>query len=747
MNVTIRKFVVGFVALAALVGVYLLYTQANQTPPMVADLAKTLPPPVADVNASSPNDVGTILDVGIGRVEQTRFLHRNERNQVDREFGFVQLLHKVGNQWEITNPYMKLFLPTFRCTVTANRGKVQVETAFSRPMASDALFSGNVVIHILPAEPNDAMECFIHLDDVGFLAAKSLFSSAGAVRFLSRRAQLTGTGMELLYDEGRSRLELFRIFDLDSLRLRSRELGSVADLTPRQRPGGATPSQGPVVEPLDSKGQTPAEAGPNALPAERYQCIFRKKVAIEMPDRIITALDVLAIDNILWSSSKKPGALTKRAVDPDDPNAAPYPGPNALDTAASSHSAISSIPPEFFDTVVTCDGGFEVTPQGAGQRAENNGASIPARPEALEDRRQRAKDSAPSSVLRSPSSDSPDRQRVTARRIHFNAFTTDTTLDGPVEMAFPLDPNGLRDAKASAKAMPMTIAAQKTVRFLAAANQVLFEGDCKVALSRSEPNLTHEYILTAPRLVLDIATDPNGSKGGTVNARKLVTDGGPAALRILRKGPDNSRLRGNGVTPAEAGVLGWTKLDAAQLQYEADLRQFTAIGPGGIWVRNYEILNPKADPNQFSLGRPCVAGLANFDTLTYSAATNRIIAEDDSQQLLLDYFPLTNGKYDRQTRAVAGHVEAALKEITKGHLELASLTATKGIEYEDETSGLNFVGSSLRYDYSQFLVAVRGDDEQGCYLNGALVDQIDLNLKTGRIKAEIPAPSVFQVRR
>ena len=717
MQATLRKFVVGLIALAALIGVYWLYTRTSRTPPIVADTTRMLPVPVADVNAGPPKGVGTILGVDIGQVEQTRFLHRNENNQVDRVFGFEQLLHKESKQWEITNPYMKLFFPTFHCDVTANRGKVQVEAVFSQLKAEDAQFSGNVVIHIVPTEPNDALECFIHLDDVGFLAAKSLFSSAGAVRFLSRRAQLTGTGMELIYDEGRSRLDLFRIFKLDSLRLSSRELGSVADLTPRQRPQAAAPAPGA------SARQALAGAGPATLPADRYQCIFHSNVAIVTPDRAVTAQDELTIDHILWPGSKKPEAPVQRAVGRDDPNTAPYPGPDALVTTASSHSAISVIPPEAFDTVVTCDGGFEVTPMDRGLKTEG--------------RRQKTEDSAVlrpmSSVLRDPPSGAPDRQRAAARRIHFDHFTTDTTLEGPVEMAFPLDPNGLQGAKTASQAMPMTVTALKAVRFLAAAHQVLFEGDCRVTLWRSEPNLTYEYILTAPQLTLDITTDPNKAKGETVTARKLVTEGGPAALRILRRSADR--------------LVGWTKLDAAQLQYEAGPRQFTALGPGEIWMRNDELINPKADPNQFSLGRPCIARLTNFDRLTYSGATNRIVAEDDAQQLLLDYFPLTNGQYDRHARTVAGHVEALLNEVTKGHLELASLTVTEGIEYEDETNGLSFLGSSLSYDYSQALVAVRGDDEQRCYLNGALVDQIDLNLKTGRIKADIPAPSTIQVRR
>ena len=133
-----------------------------------------------------------------------------------------------GNQWEITKPYMRLYLEKFVCRVTADSGTVLLDDAFGRPMPTDAKFIGNVVIHITPTDPNDPWECFIHLDDVGFLAEKSLFSSTGAVRFLSRAVRLTGTGMELVYDAPRSRLELFRIFDLDSLRLRSSEVKAVS---------------------------------------------------------------------------------------------------------------------------------------------------------------------------------------------------------------------------------------------------------------------------------------------------------------------------------------------------------------------------------------------------------------------------------------------------------------------------------------------------------------------------------------
>jgi hypothetical protein len=714
MNMTVRKLAVGLLALGTLIVVYGLYLRINRTPPLTAGLARPMSPPTPfpDVNANARGEVAKVLGTAVEEVRETRFQHRDEHNRVDREFGFEQLLHKVGNQYETAHPYLTLFFPTFQCVVTANRGRVQVDTVFSRPMASDAQFSGNVIIHIIPAEPNDARECYIHLDDVGFLAAKSLFSSEGPVRFLSRRAQLTGTGLELIYDGARSRLELFRIFALDTLRLQSRQLGALAALKPRARPGAAASAAGQTHAPTVGRG-TP--------PEDRYQCIFHRNVAIEMPDRVVVARNELAIDNILWPGSKKPDAASKPTPAPDDANATPSAGHNALDTTASSHAALDALPPEYFDTTVTCDGGFEVTPMSSGLKIESRSLvaahGAPVRP--------------PSAGLLDSPSGKPPRQRTAAQRIQFNALTTDTALEGPVEMAFLLDPNGLREAKAGAPALPMTLTAQKDVRFLAAANQVLFEGGCQVTLSRSEPNLIYEYILTAPQLTLDIASDANKPKEMAVSARRLVTAGGPAALRILRKRADQ--------------LVGWTKVDATQFRYETDPRQFTAIGPGEIWTRSDETLDPKADPNGFSFGRPCVARLSNFDVLTYFADTNRIVAEDDDQQLLLDYFPLVNGQYARHTRAVVSHVEAFLKEITKGRLELAALQATKGIEYEDEKD--HFDGSTLSYDYTQSLVAVRGDEEQPCSLNGAQVDHIDLNLKTGRIQADFPTPSVFRVQR
>jgi hypothetical protein len=541
--------------------------------------------------------------------------------------------------------------------------------------------------------------------------------------------------MELIYDPMRSRLELFRIFDLESLRLRSSEFGAVADIASQPSNSGGS-GVASAAEP--QQGQSSTEA-----PAGGYRCVLRGNVTIETPDRTVVARDLLSINNIFWSQSKSPD---EEGAESAAPKPVPFADSNALDTSISSHLALDSVPDELFDIAVRCDRGFVIAPEGSSKVFSDAGSSLAAasdrrsavRPALREEPEGRGpRDERPVAIP-------PDRQHVTAQRIDFDAAATNTTLAGPVEMMFHVDPNGLTGAPAGAKPMPMTVTAQEAVRFLAQPNQIVLEGGCSVALRRSEPNLSHEYALTAPRFTLDLIKDPNATNQVASGVRRFLSDGGPVELRIQRKGPD--------------GLLGWTHLKASQLQYQADPREFTALGPGSLAIHNAVAMDPKADPNQLGLGRPCYAFLSNFDVLKYSAAANRIVAEAQSEQLLLDYFPLEDGQHDlgvsdtidrvagpRHIQVVAGHIEASLKEAADGRTELASLIASKGIDFEDEKT--HFVGSDLFYDHVQGLVTVKGDSTLPCYLNGALVDEIEMNVKTGDLRFEPVAPSILQIHR
>jgi hypothetical protein len=734
MGLNLRKIVVGSIALGVLAGVFALYLRFNRTPPIVVDQTRLTPRSVAEANSpDSTQQVGTMAGIKVGPVQRTEFLHRNEFNQIDRKFGFEELLHEQGNQWEIRKPYMWMYLDRFVCRVTADRGKAQLAEAFGRMTPTDATFMGNVVIHVLPTDSNDSWECFILLDDVGFIAEKSMFSSTGAVRFLSHAMRLTGVGMELLYDGPRSRLELFRVFDLDSLRIRSSEVEAMAsekkgDSLDRDQDDSA--ATGDSSETASATGRTPAPADAAALPADVYQCVFRKNVRLNSPDGVAVARDVLAINGIQWARAGDRDSKPKQVADPNGKPIVPLPVPNALNTAASSYLVMSSIPDELYDIVVTCDGGADITLLGGSPNLAN---ASPVR--------------TPEGTPAAPACeeiDASDRQQVVAQRIDFDFLTTDTTMRGPVAMKFLVapDPNSSR-AKLAEKPMPMTVAAQGAVRYLAAAKRILLEGGSTATLFRMEPNSIDEYRLAAPRLTLDLVVDPNSPDEMKVDLRKFVADAGsaaPVAIDPAAAPPVTVRMWRR----AADKLLAEGTLYAHKLQYEANPSQLTVAGPGAIWLHNAVTIRGKDDPN--ATVEPCYAQLSNFDSLQYWAATNRIIAEDDSQQLVLDYFPLVDGNYP-WTQIVAGHVEATLQEDARNQLELVSFVASQGIEYDSEVDHLNFVGSEMVYDRATSLITIQGDDLRPCRLNGALVDAIVVNPKTRKVETQIAGPSILQIRR
>ena len=140
---------------------------------------------LANVRGSNVN-VGKVGDVGVGIIKNARYTTLNAQKQVEREFGFEELLHQDGNNWEIEKPYMNIYRRNFNCSITGERAKVAVEVAGGRVTPKQGMLMGNVIIRILPRQKDAAGETTIYLDDIAFSADKSLFSTAGPVE-LSRK--------------------------------------------------------------------------------------------------------------------------------------------------------------------------------------------------------------------------------------------------------------------------------------------------------------------------------------------------------------------------------------------------------------------------------------------------------------------------------------------------------------------------------------------------------------------------------
>ena len=711
MNLKLRTIIIGLVSLGGLLAVYLLYSGISQTPQMDISKAGRSTESVDQTDADDFDaKLGKIGDVGVGAVKKFEYLHRDNNGEVDRKFGFRELLHQTKGQWETDKPYMEIFLPV-QCDITADKGRVQVEDAAGGLSIKDATFAGNVVMHIRPAEHSDIKESFIYLDDIAFDSEKSRFSTPGPVRFVSEDSQMEGRGLEFIYNEALKRVEFFRIVDLDSFRMKSSQTALFAHAPPARPDSRKTPHVAQNADP-NGLGKTDSPQQADQEQGEYYRCIFCDNVAIDSPEYIVLAHDKLSINNIFWSNAAGKKAAEARRSDANDvkPVAAPV----------ETDSDPNKRPVESGEVVITCDGGIIIAPMSSEQPPAGfeEPPSSPVKP---------------GRKLPWDPNATADRPATIARRIDYDVSTGDTILAGPVELDFYADMNDLVRAEAGTKILPVKVTAQKEAKFLPASKQVVLHGDCVATMLLVDPNVQQKYTLSAETFTIDLLEDVSyQSRLRAGDIKCLRANGGVVRLTIFKT--------------AGQELLGGVELQCRRIDYDASRQLFVALGPGKLMLDNSKVADPSPRPAGFSLRKRCYAFLQFFDTLKYFMKTNRIVADAKPQETLqIDYFPVVQDQYRQQAVATAGHVEISLVEGADGRSELSTLTATEAVTYTDEDN--QFAGSKLFYDCEKSQLLVQGDESSPCYFNGALVQSILYDLKTGKVEAPLAAPGAVQIKR
>lgn len=728
-----RKFRICLITLGAVLAVYLLYSRISKTPRIEIDRGPESF--ITDGNVTdAKGKVGMIGDVGVGKVQVAEFITRNKKTkEVENIFGFDKLLHDTGKEWEMEKPYMNLFRRDLGCYVTADRGRTTIESGAGRPSPKDAEFTGNVVVHIVPEPSSDVKESFIYLDDITFISDKSHFSTPGPVKYVSQDAQMLGTGLELIYNDQLERLEFLKIAHLESLRLKGSQSASFPTATAETgRPPDANsrmktqqPDK-PVAIDEPPKAEIPPDANTHAPEQEEgqhYRCVFNKNVLIDSPEQLIFAQEQLTINNIF--RPKDSGTQSDKA----DPNGADQVKKTAAENAdnvqkelepnsADSVNSVGKAVREPNDIIVTCDNGFVVTPMDS-PKTDTNSVKVSSE-QLIKTAAERLK----------KLKDTDGRTILIAQKIDYCAATSDTVATGPSELTFYTgDP---MTAEANDIVVPIKITARKQAKFLTALNQAVFEGDCVCTMLREDANSRQKYTLSAPKLTVDLPADKAQPPAASVtNIEHLTADGGTVRLAILKT--------------AKEKLLGGIELKCTRIDYDTKQQLFLATGPGVIKVDNSKISDPNAEAGRFSLRRQCYALVQNFDTLKYFLETNQIIAEAESGRVVIDYFPVVDGKYGQIVTAKANRIEAFLYETAAGQTELSTLHATGGITYVEED--IEFEGSELFYDAKKSKIDVQGDELQPCYFNGVLVDAIEYDLITGKVKANIVGPGALQMKR
>ncbi|MBN2312788.1 MAG: hypothetical protein JXM79_02595 [Sedimentisphaerales bacterium] len=525
-----RKFLIGFVSLGIVLGLYTLYIRTGKTPDIDTDRAAKAIKSTADGNAIDPNsEMGKIGDVGIGPVRQARYVTLNPKTkEVEREFGFEKLLHEVRDVWEIEKPYMNVYRRNFKCFITADRGQVQVETVVNRTTPKDATFSSNVVIHLVPTETGTMKECYVYLDDIIFLSDQSLLKTNGPIRFDSEDAKMHGKGLRLIFNEQAERLEYFQIADLETMSYRITKsqaaFFSNYEMLTQSHPQNKTqePNETIIVKVSEkeeippAQDDSPIEQEPRE--GEYYTCILNDNVLIDTPGQRIFADKKLQIHDIFWSKE----FITQS----DEAEPAPKQESQNKNNLADPNEPVSS-PPEPNDApeetptfiTITCDGELLIVPKDSPRiQKESEEAGIvpssdPNHYEHLDDGTKRTK--------------------FFARTIDYHAVTGDMTAGGLSELTYyGVETTTSKSQPSSDKAAsgPLKVTARNGAIYTKVSNRIVFN-DCLCTVPRAGLTEQQDVTFSAPRITVDLPPEDVNTPDSPEEKKQLeILAAGPVEL-------------------------------------------------------------------------------------------------------------------------------------------------------------------------------------------------------------------------
>ncbi len=825
-----RKIIIGLASFAVVGVVFLLYSLVDRTPTIETDSGSGLTE-VADSNFSEfgeVNNVGKIADVGVGTIEKSYYVTRNEDYEIIGEFGFEVLLHKEGDIWELQKPYRNVYQPDFTCYMTADKGSVRVETAAGSTTPKDATFSGNVVIHVVPGQSSDIKESNIYLDDLVFLSDMSQLATDGPVTVVSKDFHMVGFGMKLVYNDVLNRLELFRIYDLKTLVMKLRQTAIGVQSQPEK--STVTDTESSIQQPVESAPVADSQEPEQQQQAQQqkkqqyHKCLFDRNVLIDTPEQLVFADRQVVINDIFWSSGSGKEDSSTRIISESDANepdsvvidSNEYGQPDNTITEADE----SNEPPEqLVEVTITCDAGMIIMPEELAIEPNDFTQEDLAESDILTDIHEKAagrttlitesikysaiKDDTIASgstelIFYAEDSNSTDPNQnvipivVTAKKqarflkttnqVVFegdcfckmgseqvdknrdfklrspiltvnlagegsdNSFDfTDIIAGGPAELDFYID--DMTGARGPNEPLPAKVVAQTQARFISASKQVVFNGSCRSTILREDPNFLEEFTLLSEKMTVDLPKDVNDRLAASGSGVKhLTAEGGEVTLAALKKAKAGT-VQAQGLKSGRK--LSGIEIKCSRIDYDSQRQLFLATGPALVKLNNTEVKEPNERIGTSGIGTEWWVVAENCDNLQYSPSENRIIANAlPGETLDIQYITVERGEYGPVILAKAGHVDIKLTEAEDGRTELSTLYASGGIDYNDyKDNGNRFIGSELLFEREKSLVTVAGDDTQPCYFNGSLVDGVEYNIKTGKVKAQVVGPGLLRINK
>ncbi|MBN1975722.1 MAG: LPS export ABC transporter periplasmic protein LptC [Sedimentisphaerales bacterium] len=500
-----RKFIIGIVSLAVVLGVFVLYSRIDKTPPLNTN---TGPGFIGNPAENDINDLESAIgkvstsqgNVGIGPTKNFEYITRNEEGEIEQKFGFQKLLHTEGDLWELEKPYINIYHKEFISYMKADAGIVLVEKIGDKTIPKDATFSGNVVINILPGSLQSVEESTIYLDNLSFISEKSQLSTDDNLEFVSKNVHMSGVGMELIYNDEMERLEYFRIIDLDSLnvKIRRKTLGTMSTTSAPYKTKNIENSTEKPPETADSNKPTQSQD-------EYYTCLFSKNILIDTPDQCIFAEQEIEIDDIIFSREMQDGNKPGEPVS--------YEEPNELNIIAEE----PNVHEDLVDVVITCDNGFILVPKNSGK---------------INDFRDSAKTI--SGIEKPEITEGEEKTMLSTQKIQLTTLEGDSVAVGPTELIFYIE--DLNNPDPNLRSFPVTITSQKGAQFIKAANQVVFEGDAFCSIPQNDLSEKRNAALASPMLIINLPENKPEQKKALPDIIAI----GPAELLFYVEDPNAS---------------------------------------------------------------------------------------------------------------------------------------------------------------------------------------------------------------
>ncbi len=685
MKRNFRKLYILLISLAVVVLVYSIANLINMREPIRIEGESV----TGDVNdyVEFENEIGKIDDTGIVHVEGSTYQHRNERGEVDREIGFERVIRKVEDRWELDKPFINFYRTDMSCYITADKGDFQVETVINEPMPSDGALEGNVVIRVVPKGASEIKKSFIYLDDIVLDGERSMATSVGPIRLESENVQLTGKGLEFIYNEESGGLEYLRIIELERMVLRVSSKvsmfgpeeaiegsGSVTQTGEKEagEQARAADEQEQVVEPIEQEA---------AKGAELYRWIFSKNVVIDCPEQIVFA-DHIFINDILTAEPEQPQTTEQRIG--EDVNEVPASDVVDVNKGAVAKAAEANEPAEqLMDIVVRCEGGILVTPM------DSNIVPEPVTSE----------QSVTGGRGLARYGDVNDRAVLEAARIDYSAIT----------------------------------------------NEAVLRGNCLAMMTRDENGLRRKYSLWAPRIKAEVLEDGKRDSSALASGLKhLRADGGEVVIAVRKLEEDRllgfTKLSCVSFDYETKSQLCWAtgpgqiEMDNSKMSQQevASVRQkktgrFSLQKPCYAIVQNFELLEYYLDSKQISAdggGESFYIGYMPVEGDREGNVVRVNIGHLDAQLM---------GTADGRTELVSMHASKGITYEEQGKTDIWG-----------RHGGVHLVGSDLFYDREPSLITVWSDEDWPCTLNGVAVDGIKYNLRTGRLeKASVRGPGII----